>query len=494
MSSFESVLDHEWEHTLKSILGMRNSSFRNLPKADRFEQILETVVPPRKDPTYEKVTKIVQALIRAKAIRKDEGAQMYNALLQRINRYNSNNVQNNLDRLVTDVREAIAVKERNRSSSLGSLVTLNAFLSTLPANVERGQENYIGFINALKTLVMEAPQSTVYQSGPHYFFQTMRNGSQTVNLTTAFENLKKLWGVQTPSGGGVVASSLLTPNTRLLLLLVAPFTDNLTVSRSTYLGHLLTLYREAIGEAHINEQTYNEITNVSRDLRHANADDLQATLNFLLTNKEKKLPSPPKITEQEEQVLRYLQEAVRIVLKYEGKNVSNALDRTAANLDPSFYAANREFINKLMDYFHRAAALAPRYFRYAILNKHWLPPPSFYTGNYSFPDEDYDWEEENQSLTDLDSIRVAEKEETQVSPYKLTFDDEDQPTNNFQYMNSLKETNIANNGIDELLEEVNKWKTHKQTFQEDLEEFAGKGIHNPFAHLTPKGVRGRFYR
>ena len=90
----------------------------------------------------------------------------------------------------------------------------------------------------------------VYQSGPDYFFQTSRQGLQTVNLSQAFKNLQGLWGVRAPTGDRATVSSLLTPNSRLLLLLIAPFTDSGSVSRDTYLGHLLTLYREAIGQAH----------------------------------------------------------------------------------------------------------------------------------------------------------------------------------------------------------------------------------------------------
>ncbi|TKX88048.1 hypothetical protein C5L27_13660, partial [Staphylococcus argenteus] len=130
-----------------------------------------------------------------------------------------------------DVKEALAQRERfYRDGNLGSLVALNAFLSTQPANVPRGQEDYTNFISALRLMVTEVPQSEVYQSGPDYFFQTSRQGMQTVNLSQAFKNLQGLWGVRAPVGDRSTVSSLLTPNSRLLLLLSAPFTNSDSLS------------------------------------------------------------------------------------------------------------------------------------------------------------------------------------------------------------------------------------------------------------------------
>lgn len=175
----------DWAAAMDRILALttRNpEAFRQQPQANRFSAILEAVVPSRTNPTHEKVLAIVNALTESKAIRKDEAGLIYNALLERVARYNSTNVQANLDRLTTDVREAVAQRERfMHDTNLGSQVALNAFLSTLPANVPRGQEDYVSFISALRLLVAEVPQSEVYQSGPDYFFQTSRQGLQTVN-------------------------------------------------------------------------------------------------------------------------------------------------------------------------------------------------------------------------------------------------------------------------------------------------------------------------
>ncbi|AXI68653.1 pIIIa [Polar bear adenovirus 1] len=479
-------MENQWDSTLNRVMGLNSAHFRSLPKSQRFELILEAVVPSRKNPTYDKIMTIVEALIRVKAIRKDEGAQLYNALIQRVSRYNSNNVQSNLDHLVRDVRNVLAEKSRLEAQGLSSLVTFNAFLNSIPATVERGQENYMGFINALKAMVMEVPQSEVYQSGPHFFFQTSRHGSQIVNLNAAFENLRHLWGVQNPSGEGVAASSLLTPNTRLLLLMVAPFTDVLTVSKTTYIGHLLTLYRETIGSRHIDEETYNEITSVSRDLGHRHRDDLHATLNFLLTNRKRTLPVPISFSDEEIRVIRYLQESVKSFLSTEGNDVSIALDKTAASLDPSFYATHRDFINKLMDYFHRAAALSPRYFRHMILNPHWVPPPSFNTGNYTFPEDDYFWDEyDNGDSVSADFEGEPPERNEEASN---TLDDESVRLAR-QAVTRSKERNVSYNGVDELIDRTKNWKTYRQTFQEQQHLLSGQGRGNPFSYLMPQGSR-----
>nr|WRQ19829.1 MAG: pIIIa protein [unidentified adenovirus] len=388
----EAASSSDWDSTFRRIMALTASNpqrFASQPRANRFDAILEAAVPPRTDPTHTKVLALVNALVQNGAIRADEGGQMYNALLERVARYNSTNVQTNLDRLVGDVREAVALKERStHAPSLASLVALNAFYETIPAHVPRGEEDYLAFLSALKLLVSEVPQTDVYQAGPHFFFSTSRSGSQTVNLSTAFDNLQPLWGVRAPVSDRSPVSSVLTPNTRLLLLIVAPFTESVGIDKDTYLGHLLTLYREAIGTTHLDEATYNEITSVSRALGQEDGQNLQATLNFLLTNRRKTIPKHYTLTADEERVLRYIQQSVGLYLMQEGATASSALDMTSANLSPSFYATHRPFINKLMDYLHRAAALSPNYFTNAILNASWLPPEGFFTGEFDFPEPD----------------------------------------------------------------------------------------------------------
>uniref|UniRef100_A0AAU6S556 Pre-hexon-linking protein IIIa n=1 Tax=Rhinolophus ferrumequinum adenovirus TaxID=3140013 RepID=A0AAU6S556_9ADEN len=534
--------DAGWSADIRRIfdLTINQPGFKNQPRANRFDAILEAVVPSRHDPTHEKVLAIVNALVQAKAVRRDEAGQLYNALLMRVSRYNSMNVQSNLERLVTDVKEAVGQRERNiRQNNLGSLVALNGFLATLPSVVERGQDSYVNFVSALKLMVAEVPQSEVYQSGPDYYFQTTRSGSQTVNLTKAFENLRSLWGVKAQQAAGSAISSLLTPNTRLLLLLISPFTDSVGIPRSTYIGHLLTLYRETLGQTQVAESTYQEITQVSRAFGEENADNLQATLNFLLTNRQNKIPTHYVLTEEEERVLRYVQQSVALFLMQEGVTPATALDRTSANFEPSMYAANRGFINRLMDYLHRAAAVSPNYFTNVILNANWQPPQGFFTGDFDMPDaeeEAYAWDDINSSLASMSAQRQLKDRLASLpslssssapvsrrpslsdlgaaAPRELSASPGLNLERELESMFSSKDNNL----MDSLTDKMARWKTYRQQHVEDEltalsnvnlrrpgrkensddgpkslqdKDLSGNGLRrfassNPFSHLKPK--------
>ncbi|ALE30286.1 pIIIa [Simian adenovirus 8] len=491
----------DWGGAMERIMALtarHPEAFRQQPQANRFSAILEAVVPSRTNPTHEKVLTIVNALVDNKAIRKDEAGLIYNALLERVARYNSTNVQANLDRLSTDVREAVAQRERFfREGNLGSLVALNAFLSSQPANVPRGQEDYVNFISALRLMVSEVPQSEVYQSGPDYFFQTSRQGLQTVNLTQAFKNLQGLWGVKAPLGDRATVSSLLTPNSRLLLLLIAPFTDSQSVSRDSYLGHLLTLYREAIGQARVDEQTFQEITSVSRALGQEDTGSLEATLNFLLTNRRQKIPPQYTLSAEEERILRYVQQSVSLYLMREGATATSALDMTARNMEPSFYASHRPFINRLMDYLHRAAALNAEYFTNAILNPHWMPPPGFYTGEFDLPEADdgFLWDDSGDSLFTLPrplkkeagdelplaSVESATRGESPAPSLPASLHSHHGRTTRprlpgeSEYLNDPlllpereknRRQSLPNNALESLVDKMNRWKTYAQEQRE----------------------------
>lgn len=495
--------------------------FASQPYANRLEAILEAVVPSKKDPTHEKILTVVNALVETGAVRRDEAAAVFNALLTRVSRYNSVNLQANLDRMTRDVREAVAAKNRSAANNLGSLAALNAFLSSLPANVQRGQDNYTSFISALRLLVAEVPQTFVYQSGPDYFLQSSRSGSQTVNLSESFRNLEPLWGVSAPAGERASISSLLTPNTRLLLLMIAPFSDSVSISRDSLVGYLLTLYREAIGKAHLDERTYNEVAAVSRAFGQDNADNLHATLNFLLTNKRHRRPQEYSLTPREEKILRFVQQSVALRLMQEGMSAPGALDATSASFEPSFYNQNMVFLNKLMDYLHRAASMAPDYFTNIIMNPNWFPPDGFFEGSFDFPDES-ERPEWDSSADNLDSIPA-----TPVSFAKHARDDDDNislselgaaaPRSRssssgdvFGLIEREEEAGRKNasNEIDSLVRDIeNAWQTYRNTsgsypkyhYKKKANEngddsglggsgFGGRvGAHNPFSHLKPKG-------
>ncbi|SMG83443.1 pIIIa [Bottlenose dolphin adenovirus 1] len=535
--------DVDWSEMLQRIMALTTKNarwFASQPFANRVDAILEAVVPSRKNPTHEKVLTIVNALLETKAIRPDETGGMYNALLERVSKYNSLNVQSNLEKLGKDVRNVIAMKEKSMANNLGSVAALNSFIGNLPATVERGQDNYLAFLSALRLLVAEIPSAEVYRSGPDFYLQTSHRGATTVNLTKAMNNLQPLWGVQAPVAERNSISSILTPNTRLLLLIVAPFSDNVSISRSSYIGYLLGLYRETLGQTAVDERTYEEISSVSKALGNAEEDaaNLQATLNFLLTNRKLRIPKEYQLTDHEERILRYIQQAVSMLIM-SGTDPSLALDEVSRNFEPSFYSSNRVFINRLMDYFHRAASIAPNYFINAVLNSKWNPPEGFFTGIFDFPEdvEQYDWDSlvDDALGEDQRSASYQQLGAYAIEPLQPTHKKENERAIQYGSLASMstaskqnlasresmvleKATNVEraatllNNEMDNIVKEFSKIKTHRQEMKE-LEEllqgpkppppeeeeneedwrkdrylkFEGKGLKNMFSHLKPKG-------
>ncbi|AAB53753.1 pIIIa [Murine mastadenovirus A] len=475
--------EEPWEQRFKRIMSttLKNpGAFRSQPWFTRRDAILEAVLPSRTDPTHEKVLAVVNGLVQAKAVRADEGGAIYDALLQRVGRYNSSNVQSNLDHLVQDVREAVAMKAQEERGSMGSLVALNGFLSTLPSTVNHGQSDYVGFVGALRQLIAEVPQTLVYRTGPFYYFQTSRQGLQTVNLTKAFQNLSALWGVTTSAQTPMATAALLTPNTRLLLLLVAPFTDSRTVNGDTYLGHLLTLYREALRDARLDEITYSEIRDVARATGQDDSRALQSTLNFLVSQQTKRLPEDVFLTPQQTTVLRYLQKAIELQHAREPhERADRLLDAVVADLEPSFYSKHRHFITKLLDYFQRAAALNPHYFMSIVKNKHWTPPPGFYTGDFELPEvvhDSFQWDDTEDGAWSRPLAEQVNEEEPNtdyLAEYRSAFSD------NREEKNQKKEW-------ESLVDMMARWKTHRQSaldLDDEIEELSST---NPFKHLQPQ--------
>lgn len=383
----EPSMDDDWRMALSKIMQLesgQSASFASQPFANRLDAILAAVVPARPNPTHAKVLAIVNALAENGAIRKEEVAGVYDALLSRVAKFNSLNVQNNLKTLIGDVREAVAQKVRHEQANIGSLTALNSFLATQPATVPRGQHDYTGFINALRLLVTEAVNTEVYRAGPEFFLQSSRNGSQTVNLSAAFKNLYGLWGVKAPTQEKLAVSSLLTPNTRLLLLLVSPFTDLQSVSSDSYLGYLLTLYREALGGVNVVNETQEEIKAVSEALGQE-PSNVESTLNYLLTNRVDRRPTEHVLSPEQERVLRYLQQAVNIQITHNHRTPMEALDAVMATVDTTYYARHKAFIMRLIDFLRRALNASRTYFFDAIMNPRWLPPEGFYANAVDFP-------------------------------------------------------------------------------------------------------------
>ena len=77
---------------------------------------------------------------------------------------------------------------------------------------------------------------------------------------------------------------------------------------------------------HVDEHTFQEITSVSRALGQEDTGSLEATLNYLLTNRRQKIPSLHSLNSEEERILRYVQQSVSLNLMRDGVTPSVALD------------------------------------------------------------------------------------------------------------------------------------------------------------------------
>ncbi|QEJ80729.1 IIIa protein [Psittacine adenovirus 3] len=385
-------------------------NFRRQPLANKLTALENAVVPPREDETASKVAALVKELIVVGALRPDEGAPVFSDLLTRVHKYNGSNAQTTINTLLRDIR--VAQSEAIRGTDVRSLsnqAVLNAFLSSVPPTVPMGQENFEAFKQTLRLFVNEAPNCVVFRSGPDTMLQVNIRGVNTVNLNAAFSNLRAFWGVvlegeEIPSS----VSSKLSANTRVLMLLLAPFTNATTFSPDTFISALMAIYRDTVSASlETPEETESEITRLAAETGSVGTD-LSQTLGFLLKGKQREIETPRALTPRQTQILRFLQSSLVDRIDANGEDPGAALENIHLSFAPSFYAANGPFIRRLVSYFMIALQHSPSYFREIYANKHWLPPQSFWTQDYGdfFADavrpppalypvepEEYDWDE-----------------------------------------------------------------------------------------------------
>ncbi|AIZ35768.1 IIIa [Psittacine adenovirus 3] len=404
----------EWtKKIVDSIIVNRSNTaienFRRQPLANKLTALENAVVPPREDETASKVAALVKELIVVGALRPEEGAPVFSDLLTRVHKYNGSNAQTTINTLLRDIR--VAQSEAIRGTDVRSLsnqAVLNAFLSSIPPTVPMGQENFEAFKQTLRLFVNEAPNCVVFRSGPDTMLQVNIRGVNTVNLNAAFSNLQAFWGVvlegeDIPSS----VSSKLSANTRVLMLLLAPFTNATTFSPDTFISALMAIYRDTVSASlETPEETESEITRLAAETGSVGAD-LSQTLGFLLKGKQRQIEAPRALTPRQAQILRFLQSSLVDRIDANGEDPAAALENIHLSFAPSFYAANGAFIRRLVSYFMIALQHSPSYFREIYANKHWLPPQSFWTQDYGdfFADaarpvptypaepEDYDWDE-----------------------------------------------------------------------------------------------------
>lgn len=379
----------EWtDKIVDSIIAGRSvtavDNFKKQPLANKLTAVENAVVQPRRDNTPDTIADILRELLRMGAIRSEEMGPMFSDLLIRVHKFNSTNVQANLNTLLHDIRTAQS--EAIRTSSVGELsnqVVLNQFLTHLNPVVPMGQQNFEAFKQSLRLMVNEAPNVTVFKSGPDTMLQVNIRGVNTVNLNDAFKNLYHLWGVTLDSElvpGNI--SSKLSSNTRVLMLFLAPFTNELTFSPDTFISQLMRLYRETVSASlEFPEETEREVEETVRDLG-VDSGDITRTMAYLLKNREEVLQAPRTLSPRQLNVLRYIQESLVDRIDRNGEDPEAALSNVVFSFAPSYFEANGPFIGRLMSYFEVALRNSPNYFREIYTNKYWTPPASFWTQNY----------------------------------------------------------------------------------------------------------------
>ncbi|AII22566.1 pIIIa [Lizard adenovirus 2] len=378
-----------WTHKIiDSIIANRSLSavqnFRKQPLANKLTALEDAIVQPRKDTTPETVAAILQELVAMGALQPNEVGPMFSDLMIRVHKYNSTNVQNNLSVLLGDIRAAQS--EAIRSTNVGELsnqVVLNDFLSREPAVVPQGQHNYEAFKQTLRLMVNEAPNVTLFKSGPDTLMQVNIRGVNTVNLNSAFKNLKNFWGVQldTEIVPGSISSKL-SSNTRVLLLFLAPFTNDSTFTPDTFISQIMRLYRETVAASiEQPQETELEVAETIRELG-GDVEDIGRTMAFLLKNKEEIVSNPRTLSPRQLNVLRYVQESLQDRIDRNGEEPEDALRNLVFSFAPSYFEANGPFIRRLISYLEVALINSPNYFREIYSNKYWTPPASFWTQNY----------------------------------------------------------------------------------------------------------------
>lgn len=378
-----------WSETaVQRILASRLPSdvarFRRLPIADKLIALQNAVVPPKRDETADKLVTLIKELVNLGAIRAEEAGGIYSDLLIRVHKFNGANAQSALDALAGAVRSAQSEAIRNTDvKALSNQRLLNQLFARLPSPPS-GHENFEAFKQTLRLFCNEAPNATLYMSGGDVVLQVNIRGVNTVNVTSAFKALHRLWGVDV-DGEHVPQAMLssLTSNARVLMLLMAPFTNTTTFTPDSLIALLFAIYRDTVSASlERTEETEAEVERTARDLGISGLD-LQNTLGYLLRSREPLPATENRLSPRQEQVLRFMQESLVDRIDRAGMDPAKALDTLHLAFAPSAYGAHARFIRRMTTYMLMALQSSPDYFREIYSNKYWLPPKSFWTRDYS---------------------------------------------------------------------------------------------------------------
>lgn len=361
------------------------SDFKKQPLANKILALENAVVPSRKNETAEMIVSLLKQLVNLQALKPEEVGPIYSDLLIRVHKYNSMNVQNNLQSLINDIRSSQSDVIRSSDIKiLSNQSILNAFLNSLPPTVSMGQHNYEAFKQTLRLFVNETPNVTVFKSGLQTMLQVNITGVHTINLNDAFKNLNSFWGVVL-AGDSIPGeiSSRLSANTRVLLYFLAPFTNDETFTADTFIAALMKLYRLTVSASlEFPEETEWEVAETANSLG-LDSFNLTSTLGYLLKNREEEVMNPKTLSPRQTQILRFIQKSLTDRIDRNNEDPEEALQTLSYSFAPSFYEENGTFIRRLISYMEFALLNSPTYFREIYSNKFWTPPASFWTQNYA---------------------------------------------------------------------------------------------------------------
>lgn len=372
-----------------------SKDFRNLPLANKIIELEKAIVQPKKSDTPTMLSMVVKQLVKSGAIYPDEASAVYSRLLDRVVKFNSLRNHNSLEGLVQDIQQgqkSVLMQQLNNSKSMSNMVVLQNFLARLPKTVSVGQQNYVSFQGLLKQFVIDYnPFVEVYRSGTDTFLQyNFGPAVQKINLTQAFDNLSKIWGLKVSNESEIPSlTALLQPQTRYLLLLLSPIAIEQYFMPDSFIWYMMKLYKNTVAPPMSGEPVV-ELGNIIASLGPSYDQlKLKQGLNYLVTNQQREYqPSVSDLTKEEEAILRYIQTLLRTKIVNSRRVLKQSdLDNVILNLNPSVFQGQLAFVNKLFDFFSKVLQIDPGYLTNIIFDASWKPPAVFYLKNVLTPQD-----------------------------------------------------------------------------------------------------------
>ncbi|QHB43555.1 MAG: pre-hexon-linking protein IIIa [psittacine adenovirus 7] len=372
-----------------------SKKFRQLPLANKIIQLEKAIVQPKKSDTPTMLSMVVKQLVETGAIYPDEASAVYSRLLDRLVKFNSLRNHQSLEGLVQDIQQgqrSTIVHQLKDVKAMSNMVVLQNFFAGLPKTVGSGQQNYVAFQSLLKQFVIDYnPFLELYRSGPDTFLQyNFGPAVQKVNLSQAFDNLSKIWGLKVTNEKDIPSlTALLQPQTRYLLLLLSPIAIEQYFTPDSFVWYLFKLYKNTVAPP-MSGEPVEELGNIIASLGPS-YDQLKLTqgLNYLVTNQQREYqPAISDLSKEEEALLRYVQTLLKTKIVNMRRTLKQSdLDNVIQNLNPTVFQGQLAFLNKLFDFFSKILQINPEYLTQIIFDAEWKPPSVFFLKSVLTPQD-----------------------------------------------------------------------------------------------------------